>query len=178
MANASNGDSYTSEFLSYFTIQLTQPTLSEIAEDMCIQRLLFNSPNTSFDALCDTSFTKWNATLVPWRKSRHSPYLTTAPYRYNLAGVGKKLQGIQFFFYWNISKKWIIHTGLGGNTSVVEFVHDGIPWNYKTRNIQDVLTTSCRNSFIIGSTYATKPHMPYYGHVRIINIFTFSYPCR
>ena len=65
MANASNGDSYTSEFLSYFIIQLTPPTLSEIAEDMCIQRLLFNSPNTSFDALCDNSFTKWNATLVP-----------------------------------------------------------------------------------------------------------------
>ncbi|XP_011063020.1 PREDICTED: ester hydrolase C11orf54 homolog [Acromyrmex echinatior] len=120
MANASNGDYYTSEFLPYFTIQLTPPTLSEIAE------VLQNGMQPLFhDVKVDIA---------------RCPYLTTAPY--NLAGIG-----------------------LGGNTSVVEFVHDGIPWNYKTRNIQDVLTTSCRNSFIIGSTYATKPHMPYYGHL-------------
>ncbi|KAG5326125.1 CK054 hydrolase, partial [Acromyrmex heyeri] len=122
MANASNGDSYTSEFLPYFTIQLTPPTLSEIAE------VLQNGMQSLFhDIKVDIA---------------RCPYLTTAPY--NLAGVG-----------------------LGGNTSVVEFVHDGInvPWNYRTRNIQDVLTTSCHDSFIIGSTYATKPHMPYYGHL-------------
>ncbi|KYN31900.1 hypothetical protein ALC56_13783 [Trachymyrmex septentrionalis] len=81
------------------------------------------------------------------------PCLTTAPY--NLAGVG-----------------------LGGNTSIIEFLYlnDNVPWNRRTRDIREILTTSCRDSFVIGSSYATKPHIPYYGYIRVINIFTFLCP--
>ena len=43
-------------------------------------------------------------------------------------------------------------------------------WNHRTHDIRDVVTISCHDSFIIGSTYAAKPYIPYYGHVRIINI--------
>ncbi|KYQ53212.1 hypothetical protein ALC60_07640 [Trachymyrmex zeteki] len=84
------------------------------------------------------------------------PCLTGAPY--NLAGVG-----------------------LCGNTSVMKyrrFITENLEErNHTTRNIRDILTTSCHDSFIIGSTYATKPSMPYYGHVRIINIFILLCPC-
>ncbi|KYN41630.1 Ester hydrolase C11orf54 like protein [Trachymyrmex septentrionalis] len=70
------------------------------------------------------------------------PRLTTAPY--NLAGVG-----------------------LGGNTSIIEYLHrnDNAPWNHITWDIREILTTSCRDSFVIGSSYAAKPHMPHYGHL-------------
>jgi len=50
-------------------------------------------------------------------------------------------------------------------------MNDNVPWNHRTRDIREILTSSCRDSFVIGSSYATKPHMPHYGHVRIINIF-------
>ncbi|KAG5337360.1 CK054 hydrolase, partial [Acromyrmex charruanus] len=70
------------------------------------------------------------------------PYLNIAPY--NLAGVG-----------------------LCGNTSIAEFVplFENVPWNQKTRDFREILTTSCRDSFVIGTSYATKPRMPYYGHL-------------
>ncbi|XP_018353646.1 PREDICTED: ester hydrolase C11orf54 homolog [Trachymyrmex septentrionalis] len=73
------------------------------------------------------------------------PYLTAAPY--NLAGVG-----------------------LGGNTSIVEILPHGgnVSWYRNKRDIQEILTTSCHDSFAIGSSYATKPGMPYYGHL-IVN---------
>ncbi|XP_018306474.1 ester hydrolase C11orf54 homolog [Mycetomoellerius zeteki] len=72
------------------------------------------------------------------------PCLTGPPY--NLAGVG-----------------------LCGNASVVKYDSENSEgWNHRTKNIRDILTTSCRDSFIIGSTYATKPYMPYYGHL-IVN---------
>ncbi|KYN31897.1 hypothetical protein ALC56_13780 [Trachymyrmex septentrionalis] len=76
------------------------------------------------------------------------PCLTKPPY--NLAGVG-----------------------LGGNTSIIEFLrhNEDAPWNHITRDIRVILSSSCRDSFIIGSSYASKPHMPHYGHVRVINIF-------
>ncbi|KYN40931.1 hypothetical protein ALC56_04664 [Trachymyrmex septentrionalis] len=35
-------------------------------------------------------------------------------------------------------------------------------WNHRTCNIQDVITISCHDFFIIGST---KPYMPYYMYV-------------
>ena len=73
-AIASNSDSYT-DILSYIIIHLTPSTLAEIAEGMCfIQCLLFNSSNASYfmRVLCDNSSTKWNATPIPRRKSRHS----------------------------------------------------------------------------------------------------------
>ncbi|KAG5348150.1 CK054 hydrolase, partial [Acromyrmex charruanus] len=70
------------------------------------------------------------------------PYLTTVPY--NLAGVG-----------------------LCGNTSITELLplQANVPWNQRTWDIRDILTTSCRDSFVIGTSYATKPRMPYYGHL-------------
>jgi len=73
----------------------------------------------------------------------------------------------------------MIHTGLGGNTSIIDFVHysEILPWYRRRVNIREILTSSCRDSFVIGSSYATKPHMPHYGHVRIINIFIFLCPC-
>ncbi|KAG5348152.1 CK054 hydrolase, partial [Acromyrmex charruanus] len=70
------------------------------------------------------------------------PYLSTAPY--NLAGVG-----------------------LCGNTSITELLplQANVPWNQRTWDIRDILTTSCRDSFVIGTSYSTKPRMPYYGHL-------------
>ncbi|KYQ58179.1 hypothetical protein ALC60_02839 [Trachymyrmex zeteki] len=69
------------------------------------------------------------------------PCLTVAPY--NLAGVG-----------------------LCGNTSVIMYYPENSEgWNHRTKNIRDMLTASCRDSFVIGATYATKPSMPYYGHL-------------
>ncbi|KYN21468.1 PREDICTED: ester hydrolase C11orf54 homolog [Trachymyrmex cornetzi] len=77
------------------------------------------------------------------------PDLTTAPY--NLAGVG-----------------------LGGNTSLVEFLRHDVhtPWKHRTRDILKVFTGSIRDSFIIGSTFATKPTMPYYGHLIMNAMYT------
>ncbi|XP_011067298.1 PREDICTED: ester hydrolase C11orf54 homolog [Acromyrmex echinatior] len=70
------------------------------------------------------------------------PNLSTAPY--NLAGVG-----------------------LGGYTSIVELflLEPNVPWNQRTRDFQEIFTTSCRDAFVIGTSYATKPSMPYYGHL-------------
>ncbi|KAG5344751.1 CK054 hydrolase, partial [Acromyrmex heyeri] len=70
------------------------------------------------------------------------PYLSTAPY--NLAGVG-----------------------LCGNTSIVELLplQENVPWSQRTRDFREIFTTSCRDSFVIGTSYATKPRMPYYGHL-------------
>ncbi|EGI69984.1 hypothetical protein G5I_01248 [Acromyrmex echinatior] len=78
------------------------------------------------------------------------PHLSTAPY--NLIGVG-----------------------LCGNTSIVELYpfQENVPWSQRTRDFREIFTTSCCDSFVIGTSYATKPRMPYYGHVRVINIFTF-----
>ncbi|KAG5316636.1 CK054 hydrolase, partial [Acromyrmex insinuator] len=153
MAAAPNGDAYTTDVLPYRVYPLETPTLLEIAEGLynlihqtCHNRCLYYMIIVLQNGM-QPLFQRVNVDIAS------CPNLSTAPY--NLAGVG-----------------------LGSNTSILEFIHDGtnVPWNYKTRNIQDVLTTSCRDSFIIGSTYATKPHMPYYGHIRIINIFTFSSP--
>ena len=54
-------------------------------------------------------------------------------------------------------------------------LEENVPWNQKTRDFREIFTTSCRDAFVIGTSYATKPSMPYYGHVRVINIFTFLY---
>ncbi|XP_018371902.1 PREDICTED: ester hydrolase C11orf54 homolog [Trachymyrmex cornetzi] len=77
------------------------------------------------------------------------PDLTTAPY--NLAGVG-----------------------LGGNTSLVEFLRREVytPWQHITRDIRKVFTGSIHDFFIIGSTFATKPTMPYYGHLIMNAMYT------
>ncbi|XP_018393423.1 PREDICTED: ester hydrolase C11orf54 homolog [Cyphomyrmex costatus] len=61
----------------------------------------------------------------------------------------------------------LVGVGLCGNTAIVEFPGstENIPWNERTRDIKSVLSASCQDSFIIGSSYATKPQMPYFGHL-------------
>ena len=73
MTERSNGDSYTTDYFPYKQYSLNGPTLSKVAEGMCIQYLLFNSLNTSYlmHVLCDNSSAKWNATAVP-TTDRHS----------------------------------------------------------------------------------------------------------
>ncbi|XP_018393424.1 PREDICTED: ester hydrolase C11orf54 homolog [Cyphomyrmex costatus] len=72
------------------------------------------------------------------------PCLTKEPY--NLAGVG-----------------------LCGNTAIIELgekpTENVSDWKDRTCDIKSVLKTNCSDSFVIGSSYATKPHMPYYGHL-------------